>query len=153
MVTGVLVATTRQVEGLVEDLTRGNVTEVKVVLASVVLALACYQLVLIAVGYGKLRPRFLESGPASKAHRAAGDTILVLVVVVALMCISYFGIEDDKALHVASAIGLLIALALKVAVLRFFHGLGRFLPYLGMTVFVLLALTWLTSAGSFLADS
>ncbi|HEX2231890.1 MAG TPA: DUF6529 family protein [Thermoleophilaceae bacterium] len=140
-------------EGLVEDLTRGNVTEVKVVLASVVLALACYQLVLIAVGYGKLRPSFLESGPASKAHRAAGDTILVLVVIVALMCISYFEVEDDEALHVASAIGLLVALALKVAVLRFFHGLGRFLPYLGMAVFALLAVTWLTSAGSFLADS
>jgi hypothetical protein len=153
MVTGGRVATTRRVEGLVEDLARGNVPEVKVVLASVVLALACYQLVLIAVGYGKLRPRFLEPGPASKAHRAAGDTIVVLVVIVALMCISYFEFEDDMALHIASAIGLLAALALKIAVLRFFHGLGRLLPYLGITVFVLLALTWLTSAGSFLADS
>jgi hypothetical protein len=31
------------VEDLIADITRGNVTEVKVVLASVVLALACYQ--------------------------------------------------------------------------------------------------------------
>jgi hypothetical protein len=141
------------VEDLVEELTRGNVTEVKVVLASVVLALACYQLVLIAVGYGKLRPSFLQADPASKAHRAAGDTIVVVVCVVALMCISYFGFEDDYTLHVVSAIGLLVALTLKIAVLRFWHGLGRFLPYLGVAVFVLMALTWLTSAGSFLADS
>jgi hypothetical protein len=35
---------------------------VKVVLASVILALAVYQLVLAAVSYGKLRPRFLEFG-------------------------------------------------------------------------------------------
>jgi hypothetical protein len=35
-------------EDLVESVTRGNVTEVKVVLASVVLALAVYQLVLIS---------------------------------------------------------------------------------------------------------
>lgn len=140
-------------EDLVESLTRGNVTEVKVVLASVVLALACYQLVLIAVGYGKLRPSFLEARPASKAHRAAGDTIVVLICAVALMCISYFGFEDDQTLHVVSAVGLLTALTLKIAVLRFWHGLGGLLPYLGITVFALLALTWLTSAGSFLAGS
>jgi hypothetical protein len=47
------------VEDLVESITRGNPTEVKVVLASVVLALACYQLVLIAVGYGKVRTGWL----------------------------------------------------------------------------------------------
>jgi hypothetical protein len=29
---------------------------------------------------------------------------------------------------------------------------GRLLPYLGITVFVLLALTWLTSAGSYLGE-
>jgi hypothetical protein len=40
------------VEDLVESVTRGNVTEVKVVLASVAVALGAYQLVLIAVGYG-----------------------------------------------------------------------------------------------------
>ena len=73
-------------EDFFEEITRGNVTEVKVVLASVVMALACYQLFLIAVGYGKLRPRFLDARPASFAHRAAGDAIVVMVVVVALMC-------------------------------------------------------------------
>jgi hypothetical protein len=43
------------VEDLFEDLTRGNVTEVKVVLASIVAALAVYQVVLMSVGYEKLR--------------------------------------------------------------------------------------------------
>ena len=47
---------------------RGNVTEVKVVLASVVATLAVYQAVLMSIGYGKLRPPFLGSGPASSAH-------------------------------------------------------------------------------------
>ena len=50
---------------LVETITRGNVTEVKVILASVVLALAVYQLVLITVGYGVVRPSFLSSRAAS----------------------------------------------------------------------------------------
>ncbi len=69
---------------------RVEVTEVKVMLTSVALALAAYQLVLIAVGYGKLRPAFLVAEPAAKAHRASGDTIAILLIVVAVMCASYF---------------------------------------------------------------
>jgi hypothetical protein len=140
------------VEDLVESLTRGNVTEVKVVLASVVLALACYQLALIAVGYGKVRLPFLEARPAALAHRAAGDAIVVIVAVVALMCLSYYGFEDDKALHGVAGTALLAVLALKIAVIRRWHALGRFLPLLGISVFALLALTWLTSAGAFLGN-
>lgn len=139
-------------EELVEKLARGNVTEVKVVLASVVLALASYQLVLIAVGYGKLRPPFLDARPASSAHRASGDAIVVMVVAVALMCVSYFGVEDDAVLHSVAGTALLVVLALKIAVLRRWHRLSGLLPVLGMSVFLLLALTWLTSAGDFLAD-
>ncbi|HEX2503734.1 MAG TPA: DUF6529 family protein, partial [Miltoncostaeaceae bacterium] len=73
---------------LVETLTRGNVTEVKVILASVALALAAYQLILIAVGYGRVRPPFLTARAASFAHRAIGDVIATLLVVVAIMCLS-----------------------------------------------------------------
>ena len=142
-------------ERLVEDVARGNVTEVKVVLASVVFALAVYQLVLIAVGYGKVRPGFLAARPAAMAHRASGDAIVVLVAVIATMCVSYFGFEaeDGKTLHVVAAIALLVVLALKIAVVRWWHGLGRFLPFLGITVFALIGLTWASSAGDFLAGT
>ena len=58
--------TAPRVEELIESVTRGNPTEVKVLLASVALALAVYQLVLIAVGYGKLRLPFLAARPASR---------------------------------------------------------------------------------------
>jgi hypothetical protein len=138
-------------EDLVESLARGNVTEVKVVLASVALALAVYQLVLIAVGYGRLRPSFLAPLPAARAHRASGDAIVVILVVVGVMCVSYFGIEDDAAFHAVVASALLVVLALKIAVIRWWRGADRFLPALGIAVFVLLALTWLSSAGAFLA--
>jgi hypothetical protein len=140
------------VSDLIETLTRGNPTEVKVLLASVALALAVYQLVLISVGYGKVRPRFLAAAPASATHRAVGDTIVVVLVVVALMCVGYFGLEDDAALHIAAAIALLSVLALKIVVVRWWHRMGRFLPALGISVWLLLALTWLTSAGDFLAN-
>jgi hypothetical protein len=139
-------------EDLVERLARGNVTEVKVMLASVALALAVYQVVLAAVTYGKVRPSFLQSRPAAAAHRASGDAIAVILVVVAVLCLSYFGVEDDAALHVVAGSALLAMLALKVVVIRWWHAAGRFLPLLGTSVFVLLALTWLSSAGLFFAD-
>jgi hypothetical protein len=134
-------------EDFVEGLTRGNPTEVKVVLASVALALAVYQLVLIAVGYGKLRPSFLGAAAASKTHRASGDTILVLLLVVSFMCLAYFGWED---FHAVSGAALMAVLATKVGVLRFWPGGSRYLPALGISVFVLLGVTWASSAGSFL---
>jgi Family of unknown function (DUF6529) len=141
------------VEDFFETLTRGNVTEVKVVLATVVAALAFYQVLLMAVGYEKLRPRFLAPRPASAAHRAIGDAIVVITALVALMCITYFGLEDEELLHVVSASALLGVLALKILVLRRWHGLSRYLPVLGITVLCLFVLTWTTSAGSFLADT
>ena len=45
---------------------------------------------------------------------------------------------------------LIVALAFKIAVLRWLHGLGRFLPALGLSVFVLFTITWITSAGIYL---
>jgi hypothetical protein len=139
-------------QDIFETITRGNVTEVKVVLATVVAALAVYQVVLMAVGYQKLRPPFLAPGAASASHRAIGDAIVVVTTLVALMCISYFELEENT-LHVVSASALLAVLALKILVLRRWHGMGRYLPVLGLSVLVLFLLTWTTSAGNFLADN
>jgi Family of unknown function (DUF6529) len=139
-------------EELISDLTRGNVTEVKVVLASVVMGLACYQLALIAVGYGKLRLSFLAARPASRTHRAVGDAIVVVTITVAVMCLSYFELEDDASAHAIAAAALLVVLAFKIAVIRWLHGLSRFLPVLGLSVWILFAITFGTSAGDFLVN-
>ncbi|HYP54690.1 MAG TPA: DUF6529 family protein [Solirubrobacterales bacterium] len=136
-------------ERLVEDIARGNVAEVKVVLASVALALAVYQLALAAVAYERLRPRFLASAVASWAHRASGDVILLLVAAVATACVSYYGFEDGGA-HAIAACVLLAVLAAKVVAVRVGGRLGRLLPLLGLSLFAALAVTWLTSAGDFL---
>jgi hypothetical protein len=125
-----------------------HATEVKVVLASVATALAVYQLVLAAIGYRKLR--IIEATPAFMAHRASGDTIAALLVVVAVLCLSYFGLEDG-AFHAVTGFLLLVVLAVKVVVIRWWHSAGRFLPALGITVFLLLAATWASTAGAFLA--
>ena len=148
-------------EDLVEDLARGNVTEVKVVLASVVIVLAVYQLLLMAVGWGKVRVPFLSAKAASFSHRSVGDTILLVTMVVAFMCIGYFEIQDgiehaDKGeetrvlVHVIAAFALMATFVLKIIVVRWWHRMGRFLPVIGGTLFVLFLLTWITSAGDYL---
>jgi hypothetical protein len=143
-------------EDFLDGLTGGHVIAVKVVLASVVLALACYQVALIAVAYGRLRLGFLSKTPASRAHRAVGDTTAAVLLVVAAMCVSEYGFEGDDhgegnaTLHVITGSALVVVLALKVAVVRWWHGLGRLLPLLGTTVLVMLGITWLTSAAEIL---
>jgi hypothetical protein len=139
------------VEDLFESLTRGNVGEVKILLASIVAALAVYQLVLIAVGYGKVRLPFLGASPAALAHRSIGDAIVVLALLVSLMCVSVYGF-DEGGVHTVAGAAVLVALAVKVTAVRWGRGLGRLLPVFGLTVFVLLMLTWATSAGDFLAE-
>jgi hypothetical protein len=139
-------------EHLIEELTNGNVTEVKVVLASVVLGLAVYQLLLASVAYGWLRPTFLESGPAAWTHRASGGAIVVLTVLVATACISFYGFEDGGA-HAVFGCVLLGAIVLKVVVVRAGGRLSRLLPFLGVSLLGLFAATWLTSAGNFLGVS
>jgi len=136
------------VEDFVENITRGNPGSVKAVLASVILALATYQLILAAIGYRKLP--LIDAAPAFLTHRASGDAIVVLFVLVALACVGAFGFEDDYALHGWAGAAAALVVAVKVVVVR--SGVGsRALPYLGVTLFALLAVTWLTVTPDFLA--
>jgi hypothetical protein len=148
-------------DDLVDALTFGNVPQVKSVLTTVVFALAVYQVGMMAVGYGKVRVPFLKPKAASLAHRSVGDAILPITVLVGWMCLAYFGIEDGiehaaygestrAFLHVVFGSLLLAVLVLKVVVIRWWSALDRFLPHLGLTVFGLFALTWVTSAGDYL---
>ena len=130
------------------EITRGNPGSVKTVLASVVLALGVYQLILAAIGYRKLP--IINAAPAFFTHRASGDVIAVLLVLVAVMCLGVYGIEDDYVLHVVSGAAAVFVLAIKVVVVRSGVG-GRFLPVLGITLFTLLAISWFTVTPDFLA--
>jgi hypothetical protein len=66
------------------------------------------------------------------------------------MCLGAYGVGEDSALHVAAGTALAGAVALKIAVVRWWHAAGRFLPLLGITVFLLLAVTWFTAVPGFL---
>jgi hypothetical protein len=136
------------VEDLVDSITRGNPGSVKTVLTSVVFALMAYQVVLAAIGYRKLP--VMDAKPAFFTHRASGDALVVIMVIVALMCLAAYGFEDDSSAHFLAGVALGVALAVKISVIRFFPRAGGLLPYLGVTVFVLLAVTWFTSVPGFL---
>lgn len=149
-------------EDLVDTLTMGNVPQVKTVLTSVVAALACYQVLLMAVGYGWVKVPFLKPKAASFTHRSVGDVIFPVTLLVGWMCLAYFGIEDGiehasdgestrAAIHVIAGGLLITVLVLKVIVVRWWRSLDRFLPHFGLTVFGLFAVTWVTSAGDYLA--
>ena len=145
----------------VDTLTRGNVDQVKTVLASVVLALAAYQVALMAVGYGKVRLSFLKPKAAALSHRAVGDAAVAITLLIAFMCLTYFGVGDGiehargeesgrATIHVLAGSLLVGTILLKVVVVRWWHRMARFLPPLGITVFTLFCITWITSAGDYL---
>ncbi len=145
----------------VESITGGHVTEVKIVLTAIVTALAFYQVFLMAVGYGKLKLPFLHPTPASRSHRAIGDSVVSITLLIGLMCLAYFGIEDgiehayasDRTRvvwHVIVSFALFAVLAFKIVVLRWWHSMGRYLPVLGLSVFALFIASWLTSSGAYL---
>ena len=138
-------------EDLVESITRGNATEVKVVLTSVVAAVAIHQVFLIAVGYGKVRLRFLAAGPATWSHRAVGIALVAVALIVAALCLGAYGF-DEGGVHAVAGIVVFAILALKVGVVRRWRGLDPWLPALGISVLVLFGLIWATSAGEFLAE-
>jgi hypothetical protein len=138
-------------EELAASLTRGNAPEVKIVLASIVAALAIYQAALMLVGYGKLRLPFLRPLPAARAHRAIGDSIVLVTVTIAFLCIAWFGFEDDAALHILLAVALLLVLAFKIAVVRGVWKLGHWLPGLGIAVLILFWATWFSAAAGHLS--
>jgi Family of unknown function (DUF6529) len=150
-----------RMEDLVDTITFGNVAQVKTVLASIAVALACYQVAMMAVGYNKVKTSFLGPRAASFAHRAVGDTILPITLLVAWMCWTYFSVGDGiehafdeettrATIHVAAGSALVGVLVLKVIVIRWWKSMQRFLPHLGLTVFGLFVVTWVTSAGDYL---
>jgi hypothetical protein len=150
-----------QVDDLVEQITRGNVSGVKIVLATVVAVLSTYQVALMAVGYGKVKLSFLKPKPASFAHRALGDMILVVTMFVAWMCVTYFEFADGiehavdgetgrVTVHVVAGSALVLLLVLKVIVVRWWHAAGRFLPVIGFSILASFIVTWFTSAGDYL---
>ncbi|WP_448626052.1 DUF6529 family protein [Geodermatophilus sp. URMC 64] len=123
----------------------------KAVLATVLVVLAVYQILLMLVGYGRVRLRVLSPRAASRSHRAIGDTVAAVALTVAAVCIASFGLfatyQTRVLVHSLAGWGLLLLLLAKVAVVRWGGPrLGRLLPLLGTALLALLIVLWATSA-------
>lgn len=148
----------RRVSGWIDQLSGGQVTSVKVVLTTVLVVLAMYQLLLAAVFYRKIRLPVLAGRVAAMTHRSSGDAICVVVVLIGLMCVSGYELGDALehrgtrvAAHVVVSTLLVVVLAIKVLVVRFGgKRISRLLPYFGASVFLLLVGSWATSSLFFL---
>lgn len=142
----------------IDQLSGGQVTSVKVVLTTVLVVLAVYQLCLAAIFYGKVRVPVLAGRVAAVTHRSSGDAICVVVVLIGLMCVSGYQIGDALehrgtrvAAHVVVSTLLVVVLATKVMVVRFGgKRLSRVLPYFGGSVLLLFVGSWATSSMFFL---
>ena len=93
----------------------------------------------------------IDAPPAFFTHRASGDAIVVLFVLVALACVAVFGFEDDYALHGWAGIGRRGRRRRQGAVWCAPASARARCPYLGVTLFALLAVTWFTVTPDFLA--
>jgi uncharacterized protein DUF6529 len=149
------------VEDLVESISRGNVAQVKTVLTAIVTILAVYQVTMMAVGFGWVKVSFLKPRAAATAHRSVGDAIVPITLLVGWMCYAYFGFGDGPehafddettraTIHAWAGAALIGVLALKIAAVRWWHALDRYLPQFGITVFALFVVTFVTSAGDYL---
>lgn len=85
-------------------------------------------------------------------HRAMGIVFIALLIVTSYVCITYVARVGDQislraTLHGVSALALIAVLALKIVIIRWFKNFLRFVPVLGMIVFVLAFVVVTTSAG------
>lgn len=139
-------------EDLIETVTRGNVAEVKTVLATVALVLGVYQVALAVVAYGKVKLPFLGTAPAARAHRFIGDSAVVIIVLVALVCLGYYGLgeaseETSYMVHAVAGFALIGLLAVKIVIIRSGnYSWGRILPFVGTGILLALAVVWTTVA-------
>jgi len=93
-----------------------------------------------------------------KIHKSAGRVFFLLMLINAVMGFRFWAISGDTlslraVLHAVLALGLVIILFLKVAIIRAYKNLLRYAPTLGMLVFSLGFVVFLISGGYFTARS
>lgn len=137
------------------DVTDGHLLAWKVVVATIVFALAGLQVAMAARFWGVLNVSFLSGSTAVKVHRASGWTALVLGVLVGFSClVGPAGPTSPTRVLLHSVFGaaLFAALAVKFSVLKLVIGKDRLLPFLGSAVFLLFFAIWLTSVFDYVSS-
>ena len=127
----------------------GAVNRLKAQLATVMLALALYQLTLALWMYGKLPRAGAAPPPVPQLHRRGGATLLRVSLPVAAHCLLAYGVQlGDLRVAVHSLAGCFFygAFAAKVLVVRSRRLPGWALPVAGGLLVSLIVVMWYSSA-------
>jgi cytochrome c553 len=89
-----------------------------------------------------------------RRHRISGYVFIVLLVVLSYLCLSYVvavgsNMPVRALFHGILAVGLIGVLVVKMLIVRFYRGLVRMVPALGVVAFILAFVVFFTSAGYF----
>jgi len=89
-----------------------------------------------------------------KVHKSSGFVFTGFLLVISYFCLKYWAIVGDQlstraALHAVLSFALIIILILKLSIVQFYKKFLRFMPAMGMIVFVLSFIVFSTSAGFF----
>jgi hypothetical protein len=138
--------------GLLNDLTGNNLLLWKVVGATVVFALAGSQVLFAARGWGASPFPPVPNKTAWAVHRFQGRLALTLAVVIAVACIAGpAGPTSPTRVLLHSIFGslALLIIAAKLLVLHVLKGRGRWLPWLGTSLFLAFGAIWATSVADY----
>jgi cytochrome c553 len=89
-----------------------------------------------------------------KMHKRSGFVFTGLLLLISYFCLKYWAIVGDQissraALHIVLSLVLIIVLILKILIVQFYKQFLKFVPIMGMIVFVLSFTVFITSAGFF----
>jgi len=89
-----------------------------------------------------------------KMHRVAGFVFTSLLLLISYFCLKYWAMVGDQistraVLHGVLSLALIIVFILKISIVQYYKQFLRFVPIMGMIVFVLSFMVFSTSAGFF----
>jgi hypothetical protein len=137
---------------LLNDLTGGQLLLWKVLLTSVIFACAGLQVLLAARFFQAITVPPISTGAAARTHRLNGKLTVTLAVVVGLSClVGPAGPSSPIRVLLHSVFGSLVfaLLALKYTVLKLWPPGGRYLPWIGGSLFLTFAAIWATTVADY----
>ena len=140
---------------VLNDATGGHLLLWKVLLTSIVLALAGLQVAVAARFWGRPSLLAVSPGTAVRIHRTSGRLALTLGVIVALTCIvgPAGPLSPTRvALHSIFGILVFVILAAKFLVLKVLRTGGDALPFIGSALFLAFGAIWATSVADYVAS-
>jgi hypothetical protein len=142
------------VVGFLNRVTGNHLLAWKVVVASIVFLLAGAQVMLASRLWAVTTFPPVSASSAARLHRVIGRVTLTLAVLVAFSClVGPAGPLSPTRVALHSIFGtlLFVLLALKFAALKLFRAGERFVPFLGVSLFLTFAALWATSVADYVA--